>query len=190
MRKISFNICCNNLQLLYWDLQEGMQADRVGDYCYEELLAYRHGISARKAVDGVLKRNPSRHIPGTTRDPAGYQNCYPPSIQCAERVLSVPDHHRYVVDVCSTGCMHWWTFMEDRAKHFRQCKGCSLCRCPHCGSNRFVRDKKGLRGAQSCRLFYDALHTMFLIPDLAHAMLSGRDVRDDISHKDCPAFGK
>jgi hypothetical protein len=173
-----------------WSLQNGMRADRVGDYCYEELLAFRHGVSARKAVDGMLRRNSVRHIPGTTPDPAGFTNCYPPSTQCAERVLSVPDHRAYIVDVCPTGCIHWWTFMEDNQKHFARCKGCMLCRCPHCDSSRFISDKKGVRGAQSCWLFFDALQTMFLNPELAEAMLSGRWNRDDPSHPDCPAFGK
>lgn len=151
----------------------------------------RYGVCSRKTVDGHFRRNATRHIPTTQPHPAGFENCYPPSSECAEKVLGVPPHHRYLIDVCPTGCIHWWTHMEQPGQHLKRCKhGCHLCKCPHCGARRFIEDKKGLRGAQTCWLFFDVLQTMFLSPDLAEAMLKGRIFRDEVDHPSCPSFGK
>lgn len=173
-------------------LQDGFTPDTVGEYCFEELESYCHGVSSKKTVQGALKRAADRQerACGAPASPSSTKNCYSPSIECAMRVLGTPDHRKYLIDVCPKGCVHWWTRLTDERRHFEKCKGCSLCRCPQCGAARLIRTNKGIRGAQRCWFFFDAIHNMFLKPGLASAMLRGRALRDDQSHPDCPPFAK
>lgn len=156
--------------------------------------SYREGVSAKMVVEGILQRNSDRQerACGEAAGPNEPKNRYPPNVASAEKVLGVPDHNRYLFDVCPRGCIHWWAPLQDRYKHFTECRNsaCKLCKCPHCGESRLSRTKKGVKGAQQCWLFFDALHNMFLDPELANAMLMGRKIRDDECDPDRPSFAK
>lgn len=158
----------------------------VRDYAFDRLRAYRENVQSRECADMNLHLNATRQFPARGKpDPAGFLNCYPPSIAACEAILDVPDLSIYCIHLCSSGCEHWWTFMPEYRSHFRNCGGCELCRCPHCGAHRFVKCKsKGIRGAQVCWLFFDAFQVMMLSADLAQAVLEGQAARGDASVSD------
>jgi hypothetical protein len=157
----------------------------VADYAYDHYLNYRNNVMSLKVANAVLRINATRQHPSYgPPDPSGFRNCWPTSIQCCEDILRSPDLNRFLFHCCVNGCEHWWPFMPEYKQHFRECKGCKLCRCPHCGANRFKKDSKGLRGAARCWLFFDAFQNMMLDPELATAVLSGREARNDANVPD------
>lgn len=161
------------------------ESQLVADYAYDHLKLYRENVQSRKCADAHLHMNASRQFPARGEpDPAGFSNCYPPSIAACEAILQVPDLSTYMIHLCPNGCEHWWTFMQDFKRHYKDCGGCHLCRCPHCDAHRFVYDKKGLRGRQVCWLFFDVFQTMMLDPELAQVVLEGQAARNDASVPD------
>lgn len=168
----------------------------VSDYAYDHLKLYRENIQSRKCADMHLYMNATRQFPGIGEpDPAGSSNCYPPSIDACEAILGVGDLSKYLIHLCPTGCEHWWTFMPDYGSHYQRCYGCDLCKCLHCGANRFRQDsKRGIRGAAMCWLFADVFQTMVLDAELAAAVLQGRAARNDPDlsdgHASKPSFAK
>lgn len=76
--------------------------------------------------------------------------------------------------------------MLNASEHFRTCQGCSECRCPHCGSARCVRGKDGVRGAQGCWLFVDAIQSLFLDAEWSRSVMKSQAMRDmeDIEGED------
>jgi hypothetical protein len=156
------------------------QSQLVVDYCYDHVLSYRKNVKSRKVADEECWNNAHRQFPHLSPpDPAGFRNCWPPSLECCEAVLKKPDLDRYLIHVCPNGCEHWWTHMPDYKRHFKDCQGCSQCRCPHCDGHRFVHDRHGLRGGARCWFFHDAFQQMMLDADLACDILTGRACRND-----------
>jgi hypothetical protein len=152
----------------------------VADYAYDRLLNYRKNVQSLKVANESLRLNATQQHPSFgPPDPAGFKNCWPPSIACCEAILKRPDLDRYLFHCCPNGCEHWWPYLPQYKQHFRECVGCKLCRCPHCGAERFKKDKKGLRGSARCWLFFDAFQNMMLDPELAAAVLLGRAARND-----------
>jgi hypothetical protein len=151
----------------------------VRDYAYRELKKLQSTVKSRDAAEKDLYDNAYNQFADLPPpDPEGHENCWPPSIAACERILDVPELSRYLVHVCARGCIHWWTFMPDASSHFDTCQGCLHCRCPHCDAPRFVKGKQGTVGAQSCWLFPDAIQDLFLNPDWARAVLTGKSLRD------------
>jgi hypothetical protein len=152
----------------------------VADYAYDHLLNYRHNVQSLKVANEILRLNATRQHPSFgPPDPAGFTNCWPPSIACCEAILKKVMLDILLIHCCPNGCEHWWTNMPEFRQHFRECKGCKLCRCPHCGAERFANDKKGLRGSARCWLFFDAFQNMMLDAQLAAAVFRGRAARND-----------
>jgi hypothetical protein len=152
----------------------------VIDYCYDRVLSYRNNVKSRKVADEECWNNAHRMFPGLgPPDPEGFSNCWPPSLECCEAVLKKPDLDRYLIHVCPNGCEHWWSHMLDYKRHFKDCQGCELCKCPHCDGHRFIKDKHGLRGSARCWLFHDVFQQMLLDADLASHILRGRTCRND-----------
>lgn len=153
----------------------------VWQYAFDHMKIFRTNVQSKSAANSILEHNARRQFPKLGKpDPAGFRNCYPPSIAACEAILGVPNLSRYLIHVCPTGCEHWWTFMPKASEHFKDCHGCPECRCPHCGAARFVHHKKrGVTGQSMCWLFCDAFQTMMLEPDIAEAVLKGQAARND-----------
>lgn len=153
----------------------------VRDYAYEELSKLATKTKSRECAEQDLKDTARRHAHVGKPDPEGFDNCYPNSIYACEKVLDVPELNRYLIHVCTTPrCIHFWLYMANAAHHYRTCENleCPDCKCPYCGSSRFVKGQQGVVGAQSCWLFIDAIQSLFLQPDFSTAVLASQALRD------------
>jgi hypothetical protein len=158
-------------------------AVRVRDYGFDKLYMYRTDVQSRKSLEEHLLSNAYGLLEDATApDPAGIQNCLPPTVAAAMAVLGVPLLEWYEVHFCRNGCMHFWFHMPRLVEHYKQCSlkiGCSECVCPHCGACRFVKGKKGIHGAERCWFFFDCLHNKALDPEWASVVLNTQAARDD-----------
>jgi hypothetical protein len=63
----------------------------VRDYSYDQLSMYRHDVQSRKCANSHLASNAYGLMSNAPdSDPAGVENCYPPSVSAAMAVLGVP----------------------------------------------------------------------------------------------------
>jgi hypothetical protein len=148
----------------------------VLDYSFEHACMYREDVQSRLCADRHLLSNAYGQFMNLPEpDPAGIENCYPPSVAAVMAVLGVPELEIYEVHFCSKGCIHWWFHMPGIAEHYQKCSlrgGCAKCLCPHCHTCRFVKDKKGIHGAMRCWFFFDCLQTKALDPEWSTAVLN------------------
>jgi hypothetical protein len=159
-----------------------MNAVSVRRYVYNKLSMYRHNVESRTSAEQHLLNNAYGLMENPPPpDPAGDENCFPPTVAAAMSILDVPELEICEVHMCSMGFVHWWFHMPKLAQHYRTCStqgGCPECKCPHCGTCRFVKDKKGIHGAERCWFFFDCMHTKALDPDWASIVLNTQAVRE------------
>lgn len=159
-----------------------VHAVSVRQYVYNHLSMFRNNVQSRFCAEehllsnayGLMERAPSP-------DPTGVENCYPPTVACAMGVLDVPELEIYEVHMCGKGCVHWWFHMPNQRHHFNTCSakgGCPECMCPHCGTCRFVKDKKGIHGAERVWFFWDCIHTKALDPEWSSIVLNTQALRE------------
>lgn len=123
----------------------------VLEYAIDHFNTWRKNVHSQTCADEIRRMNATMQFASLgSPDPEGFGNCLPPSIAACKSVLRVPSLDTYLIHVFPTGCKHWWTYMRNSEKHFKECDGCSWCRCPYCGASHFMHDKKDARGQSAC----------------------------------------
>jgi hypothetical protein len=166
----------------------------VRDYAYTYLKMYRTQVQSKQSAEQHLLANAYGLLNTLTKpDPGGVENCFPPSVAACSAVLGVPELQKYEVHLCPRGCIHWWFYMPKFREHFRDCRNpdCPDCVCPHCKAPRYVKDKKGVHGAERCWFFFDCLHVKALDVEWSSKILRTQRSRDrptDAPSRSRPTF--
>jgi hypothetical protein len=161
------------------------------EYAYFHLKRWRSGSGVSKShAEETLRYFAHAYQKGEPNGPGMQNNRHPPSLYACQEILDVPDPETYEYHVCSRGCTHWWSHMNNPAQHLRSCDGCSKCQCPHCHSERYkllnarsrLRDSQYVEPAQKCWFFYDVFYHMFLSIEWVTAVLNSQQNKQASFH--------